>query len=628
MIMFDRKIIHRLIVIVSISFILILLVNREGISKSTVNRELLCLQPPLVEQGSIDLDNWDLDTHGNVKLDGDWEFYWNQLILPDEFGLADAQLTGHFPVPLYWNKYDALNLSSKGYATYRVVISTSNIYDILSIMVSEIYTDYCLYVNGVKIYSHGSFNERPPKYLKPDVFTFSNQTNTIEIVLQIKNTAHFNAGVGSSLSLGTTENINKERNAKTAIDLIVFTICICAGFYHILLFLFRKRDYRLLCFSILCFIAATRDLFANESYIMQIVPYISFTTGTKIVHSLMPLMVICLVSYTYLTYKDEIAEKCMFSTIGISIVYLFIVLMTNSYTYTILANYYFVISLCVIMMMFYTAISNYRKGNSDALIFASGVSFILLGVMNDMLYYNKLIDTGYWFSIALTMFSITQSVLLSKQYADLIREKNKLYEKLTELNASFLQAQIKPHFIFNALSTISYMSTKEPFKAKELILDLSDYLRGSFEFNDLSGLTKLSNEINLIKTYLAIEKVRYGDRLKIEYYITKDNGIIIPHFCIQPIVENAVKHGIMTKVEGIIIRISVFNIGSATRIIVEDNGMGMSEDKVAAILSGSEKGVGLRNINNRLIHKYGKGLTIKSKVNEGTKIEMMIPSDM
>ena len=74
MIEFDRKIIHRFIVIVSISFILILLVNREGISKSTVNRELLCLQPPLIEQGSIDLDNWDLDTHGNVKLDGNWEF--------------------------------------------------------------------------------------------------------------------------------------------------------------------------------------------------------------------------------------------------------------------------------------------------------------------------------------------------------------------------------------------------------------------------------------------------------------------------------------------------------------------------------------------------------------------------
>lgn len=578
-----------------------------------------------VQNGILDLTKWDFNQQGNVKLDGNWAFYWNQYLLPGEFESSEAHLTGYYPVPRYWTKYTGLNLPPKGYATYRVVVDTEKVYDVLSIKVAEIYTDYSLYINGEKTYSHGSFNGDLPEYLRPDVYTFPNRSNKIEIVLQIKNESHFNAGVGGSFSIGLPEAINRERNARLAKDLIILTICLTAGFYHVILFAFRREDYRLLFFSILCVIAVIRDLFANETYIMQIFPHLPFWLGSKIVHSQIPLMAICITIYTLLTYMNEIPKKIVISIIGISIAYLVFVLSMHSYLYTELTNYYFLIFCLAIIVMTYLVLMKYQKGNKDALIFAFGLLSLLFGVINDMLYYHKVLHTGYMFSVAVTVFIILQSILLSKEYSYLIREKGKLYEQLTETTVSFMQAQIKPHFIYNALSTISHLTTKNPYKAKELILDFSDYLRGSFEFNDPNGLTVLSKELNLVKAYLAIEKERYGDRLTIEYNITEDLYAMIPLFCIQPLVENAIKHGIMNKVEGGKVFISALRMDDSTLIIIQDNGVGMSQEKIASLLKDTEKGVGIRNINNRLKLKYGKGLTIESKISEGTKIEMVIP---
>ena len=604
--------------ILLVAFLMFMLVLFLGSNKPDSDQ-------PTVQNGNLDLPKWDFTQQGNLKLDGEWAFYWKQYLLPGEFESSKAHLTGYYPVPRYWTKYEGLDLPSKGYATYRVVVDTAIVFDVLSIKVAEIYTDYSLYINGEKIYSHGSFNGELPEYLKPDVYTFSNRTNKIEIVLQVKNESHFNAGVGGSFSIGLPEAINRERNVRLAKDLIILTICLTAGFYHVILFVFRRKDYRLLLFSILCAIAVARDLFANETYIMQIFPHLPFWLGSKIVHSQIPLMAMCIIIYTYLTYKNEIPKKTVISIIGISIAYLIFVLSMHSYLYTMLANYYFLVFCLAIIIMTYSVLMKYKKGSKDALIFAFGVLSLLLGVMNDMLYYHKVLHTGYMFSSALTVFIISQSILLSKEYSDLIREKGKLYKQLTETTVSFMQAQIKPHFIYNALSTISHLSTKDPYKAKELILDFSDYLRGSFEFNDPNGLTVLSKELNLVKAYLAIEKERYGDRLTIDYNITEDQYTMIPHFCIQPLVENAIKHGIMNKVEGGKVSISALRLEDSTHIIIQDNGVGMSEEKIADLLRDTEKGVGIRNINNRLKLKYGKDLTIESKIDVGTKIEMVIP---
>lgn len=196
----------------------------------------------------------------------------------------------------------------------------------------------------------------------------------------------------------------------------------------------------------------------------------------------------------------------------------------------------------------------------------------------------------------------------------------------TEL--SFLQAQIKPHFLYNSLSVIAALSTKEPERAKELLYDLSDYLRGSFNFENYAGLTPLASEMLTVKAYISIEKERFRGKLNVEYDIDQSIDISVPILAIQPLVENAIRHGILKKPKGGTVKLTVEKVDEGVAITVEDNGAGISKEKLQEIFHEETacSGVGLRNIQRRLILYYGQGLDIKSEKDEGTRVTMIIPA--
>ncbi|MCX7843127.1 MAG: ATP-binding protein [Clostridia bacterium] len=192
---------------------------------------------------------------------------------------------------------------------------------------------------------------------------------------------------------------------------------------------------------------------------------------------------------------------------------------------------------------------------------------------------------------------------------------------------SFLQAQIKPHFIYNALSVISSLINKSPVTAKNLIIRLSDYLRGSFNFENHDGLISIETELKTVEAYLSIEKARFAQRLNVVYDIDTDIVASIPILSIQPLVENAVRHGILGKEEGGTVKLSIKGFSDRIIIVVEDDGAGIKPDILSRLLATESEGsgVGIRNIHKRLLALYGKGLAIESDPGKGTKVTIEIP---
>lgn len=208
----------------------------------------------------------------------------------------------------------------------------------------------------------------------------------------------------------------------------------------------------------------------------------------------------------------------------------------------------------------------------------------------------------------------------------LVQLRNLVGDKVsTEL--LFLQAQIKPHFIFNALSIISSMSIREPKKAKELVLNLSDYLRGSFDFESSKGLTTLKKEIGLVRAYLAIEQARFKQRISVDLTIEEGIDCMVPILSVQPLVENAVRHGVMPLLSGGKVCVTVCRADSYIKVVVSDNGVGIDKNVVENLLSGQLKkgSVGLKNIHRRLTALYGRGLKIQGGPGVGTSVEFSIP---
>jgi two-component system, LytTR family, sensor kinase len=181
-----------------------------------------------------------------------------------------------------------------------------------------------------------------------------------------------------------------------------------------------------------------------------------------------------------------------------------------------------------------------------------------------------------------------------------------------------LQTSINPHFLFNALNAISSLIRINPDKARELIINLSGYMRYNLELTD--EFIDIRRELQQVQQYVEIEKARFGSRLAVEYDIDEVE-VRIPSLIIQPLVENAIVHGIL-KVKGPgTVTISVKDRGETVRIGIADTGAGIAQETMEKVYSGSmpDNKIGLYNVHQRVKLIYGKGLTIH-RLDKGTDI--------
>lgn len=190
------------------------------------------------------------------------------------------------------------------------------------------------------------------------------------------------------------------------------------------------------------------------------------------------------------------------------------------------------------------------------------------------------------------------------------------------LEAAWLQAQIQPHFLFNALNAITALSGIDLDKMRNLLDEFSHFLRSKFRFQDTEGLVPMEEELSMVRSYLYIEQVRFGERLQVVWEVDDSLPVNIPFLSVQPLVENAIRHGIMKQTRGgtIWIRISLHT--TYAEIMVQDDGVGMDEAQLQRILErrAEHAGVGLINTDLRLKRHFGTGLLIKSTLGEGTEV--------
>ena len=214
------------------------------------------------------------------------------------------------------------------------------------------------------------------------------------------------------------------------------------------------------------------------------------------------------------------------------------------------------------------------------------------------------------------------SELISTQLELRRIERLKMEAKKAELKA--LQAQINPHFLFNAFHTISSFVRIDPDKARRVILDLSTYLRYSIENGD--ELVSIEKELEQVRAYVDIEKARFNDKFKVYYDVELGlEDSLIPSLTIQPLVENAIKHGILKYNTGENVCISIFREDRNISIVIEDDGIGIENEIIESIANNNVKPekIGLYNVHSRIKLIYGKGLNIE-RLAKGTRISFDI----
>ncbi len=187
----------------------------------------------------------------------------------------------------------------------------------------------------------------------------------------------------------------------------------------------------------------------------------------------------------------------------------------------------------------------------------------------------------------------------------------------------FLDMQMNPHFLYNAMNSIAAYCYVDPSKAAEMIIDFSDYLRFSLELNTKNEEILLAEEIELVKVYLDIEKKRFEEKLEYEIDIQDEYGILMPAFSLQTVVENAIKHGIRKNVGNGKVMVRGRVVGEKYILEVVDDGIGMTKDELEAVLNGDRyngMGIGIANTRKR-VETISKGsFSIESIKDKGTTV--------
>ncbi len=206
------------------------------------------------------------------------------------------------------------------------------------------------------------------------------------------------------------------------------------------------------------------------------------------------------------------------------------------------------------------------------------------------------------------------------------RNEKKLEEQqllLAEARLAALTSQINPHFLFNTLNSVASLIRTDPNQARVMVVRLSKVLRRLLrKHENFSGLRE---ELSFIEDYLAIEVVRFGDKLRFEKDVAEDTlDMLVPSMLLQPLVENSIKHGLSSKVEGGTIRIRTRRGGSRLHLLVEDDGVGIPEEKLATVL---DQGIGVSNVHERLKVLFGNEyrMWIESEPGQGTRVQIEVP---
>ncbi len=195
--------------------------------------------------------------------------------------------------------------------------------------------------------------------------------------------------------------------------------------------------------------------------------------------------------------------------------------------------------------------------------------------------------------------------------------------RLTEARLEALTNQINPHFLFNTLNSVATLIRIDPDKARGVVYKLSNILRRLLRKTE--PMSPLREEIRFIDDYLAIEMVRFGDKLKFEKHVKEDTlDRLVPSMILQPVIENSIKHGLSSKVEGGTIWLRVWLDGAMLQILIEDNGVGIDDAKLARLF---EQGIGVSNVNERLkvLFESNYHFSVNSTPGEGTRTLIQIP---
>lgn len=599
--------------------------------------------PPNAVGGSIDLRSLHWQDSSRVALDGEWEFYYRALLSPQDFA-KQPHLPHHLVnVPGPWNNYTlpGETITGSGYATYRLVIYAPVTDRPLALKFSSPRTAHKLWANGKLVSEDGIVADdatAAAARFYDKVVPVEASDGRIELVLQVSNYLHHKGGPRRSVTLGDRSALEHDYYLANSVNIFTFGFTIAIGLFYSLFFFIRRTDKVALHFALFILTFSLRELTIGTVVIVHLLPSLS----QEFVLRLEYMTMFSLVVYTWFVHSllpDKIPGRLLQVIALASLLQIAVIAFAPVpfFTRCLPANQIFLTAM--LFYVLFVIIKACWQKNREARLLLVGHLSIIIASVHDHIYYSDLIQTGDLFSLGFLILTITQAALVLKRFTSAFAVVEALNHKLSEMNTlkdsllkqvvdsqrDLLLTQIKPHFFYNVINTIMGFCLTNPQKAYDLIGEFSIFISSRLQLSTIERFIELGEELTVIASYLKIEQARFGEMLRYELHTNVSYDYLISPLLIEPLVENAVKHGIREKIEGGCVSVSIETVEQGIKITVADDGVGMTPERLQAVQQ-NDIGIGLTNVRRRLQLDYNQPLNITSSP-DGTTVWFVLPNE-
>lgn len=387
-------------------------------------------------KGVLDLTNYNFSKNGIASLNGEWEFYWNQLIDPQEF--TNQTSSTYIAMPSVWNDYNSQGkkISGQGYATFRLKIKVNVKSQKLGLRIPYHFTAYKLWVNKELLSQNGKVattKELAVPQTLPQYIYFDAPDDELVLTLQISNYSYDKGGAPASYKFGTERQIKRLQSRQVALDLFLAGILFIMAFHHLGLYYLMKKEVYTLYFSIVCFLVMFRTIGLGETFLIEIVPDFNFEAYTRLIfigYFIGPPLFVLFIQHLFPKEKVSILGR-IFMLLGV--LFAFTLLFPALVSTKVLMPYALIcfFSYSYLLYLVIKACIRKREGSSIALI---GISVIVVTVFNDILYDNNVINTGYYSNYGLVIFIFSQSFLLSLKFSNAFKSIKNLSSNIKKIN--------------------------------------------------------------------------------------------------------------------------------------------------------------------------------------------------
>lgn len=586
------------------------------------------------ENGVFDLSSSELDKSEQVYLTGEWEFYYRTLLATDK--IENAVQDDYLKVPNSWSNtlFTKNGYPAGGYASYRAYLKNLNAAGPVIIYVPNLGGAYNVFIDRQLVSSSGSFDKKTGKVISSTshesypVTLSSNEDHEVIIEVAFEN---FSGLYLAPLLSNQNFDIHYSSTA-LGFRYIFIGIMLFCGILFLIVRLQSKPKIGSIWLPILSFLLAVRMMISTEGYsLSQSVFFFTsyekmnlFIFASTFIIKLAALMYLKQSLNFYVSDKTLVIFSSLFLLISVGSgalpdsIY-------NTYTFAVLQAVSFLIDIYTFNKLCICVAEN----KTNASIYTLLYMFISCGVMVDAFYTNGLLafKASSFMPVCFFVYVVSVSVIHAKEIAAIYKDavlKKEYESELETANMSIMVSQIQPHFLYNALNTIKVLIKKDPKAAENAVIDFSYYLRGNMDSLSKTAPIPFSVELDHIKHYCGIEMSRFSDKINIIYDIGP-NAFVVPTLSIQPLVENAIKHGITKNPNGGTVVLSTYEDANNYYVKVNDDGVGFDASDYNK--NDGKSHVGIDITKKRLKSMLDAEMTIDSIIGNGTTITVKLPKE-